>query len=79
MRIFGNFTQREYQMQINGSQVANVHRKWFSVRDQPGVTINGLVDHRLVIGGMIAIEHIEVTRRNSAGVASSSYGSGGGQ
>jgi len=63
MRIFGNFTEHDYQMQSNGAQVASVHKKWFTVRDQLGVSITGNVDHRLVIGAVIVIEHVEVTER----------------
>ncbi len=33
MRIYGNFTEHDYQMQVNGIQVASVHKKWISVRD----------------------------------------------
>jgi uncharacterized protein YxjI len=64
MRIFGNFTEHDYQFQVNGLQVASVHKKWVSVRDQLGVSITGEVDHRVVIGAVIVIEHVEVTERN---------------
>jgi len=63
--IYGNFTEHDYQMQINGGQVASVHKKWFSVRDQLGVSITGEVDHRVVIGAVIVIEHVEVSARSS--------------
>jgi uncharacterized protein YxjI len=63
MRIFGNFTEHDYQMQSNGVQVASVHKRWFTVRDQLGVTITAPIDHRLVIGAVIVIEHVEVTER----------------
>jgi uncharacterized protein YxjI len=63
MRIYGNFTEHEYQMEINGVQVASVHKKWVSVRDQLGVSITGEADHRVVIGAVIVIEHVEVTER----------------
>jgi uncharacterized protein YxjI len=66
MRIFGNFTEHDYQMQVNGVQVASVHKKWFSIRDQLGVSITGEVDHRVVIGAVIVIEHVEVTEREKA-------------
>jgi hypothetical protein len=36
---------------------------WVSMRDQFGISIIGEVDHRVVIGTMIAIEHLEVTER----------------
>jgi uncharacterized protein YxjI len=63
MRIYGNFTEHDYQMQVNGVQVASVHKKWISVRDQLGVSIMGEADHRVVIGAVIVIEHVEVTER----------------
>ena len=63
MRIYGNFTEHDYQMVINGAQVATVHKDWFTIRDQLGVSITGDVDHRVVIGSVIVIEHIEVTER----------------
>lgn len=65
MRIYGNFTEHDYQMVINGVQVASVHRKWFTIRDQLGVSIIGDVDHRIVLGAVIVIEHIEVTEREN--------------
>jgi uncharacterized protein YxjI len=64
MHIFGNFTEHDYQMQVNGVQVALVHKKWVSMRDQLGVSITGEVDHRVVIGAVIVIEHVEVTNRH---------------
>lgn len=65
MRIYGNFTEHDYQMQINGVQAASVHKKWVSVRDQLGISITGEVDHRVVIGAVIVIEHVEVTERQN--------------
>lgn len=32
MRVFGDFTEHEYQMQVAGSTVAEVHRKWITMR-----------------------------------------------
>jgi uncharacterized protein YxjI len=64
MRIYGDFSEHDYQMQVNGVQIASVHKKWFSVRDQLGISITGEVDHRLVIGAVIVIEHVEVTERS---------------
>ena len=65
MRIYGNFTEHDYQMEVNRVQVASVHKKWVSVRDQLGVSITGEVDHRVVFGAVIVIEHVEVTERQS--------------
>jgi uncharacterized protein YxjI len=64
MRILGDFTGHDYQMEVNGVQVTTVHKKWFSVRDLIGLSITGeAVDHRVVLGALIVIEHIEVTKR----------------
>ena len=63
MRIFGNFVEHDYRMEVNKVQVAQVHRKWVSIRDQFGVSITGNADPRMVIGAVIAIEHEEVTER----------------
>ena len=64
MRIYGDFTNHQYQMETANQTVAAVHRKWVSLRDQLGVSITGNVDHRVVIGTAIIIEHIELTRSN---------------
>jgi uncharacterized protein YxjI len=66
MHIYGNFTEHDYQMVINGVQVATVHRKWLTIRDQLGVSITGDVDHRVVLGAVVVIEHIEVTERQNS-------------
>jgi uncharacterized protein YxjI len=63
MRIFGNFVEHDYRMEVDRVQVAQVHRKWVSIRDQFGVSITGNVDPRIVIGVVIAVEHEEVTER----------------
>ncbi|MGI0080624.1 MAG: LURP-one-related/scramblase family protein, partial [Nitrososphaerales archaeon] len=65
MRIYGNFTAHEYLMSINGQPVAQVHKKWVSIRDQFGVSITGNVDPRLVLGSVIVVEHLEVTQRDN--------------
>ncbi len=65
MRIYGNFTEHDYRMEVNGAQVAEIHKRWFTLRDQIGVSITGQVDHRVVIGAVIVIEHIEVTEREN--------------
>jgi uncharacterized protein YxjI len=64
MRVYGNFTEHDYRMEVNGTPVAQVHMAWVSIRDQFGISITGDVDPRLVIGAVIAIEHEEVTEQN---------------
>ena len=65
MRIYGDFTEHDYRMEVQGVPVASVHKKWISVRDQIGISITGEVDHRVVIGAVIVIEHIEVMENNN--------------
>ncbi len=72
MRIYGNFTEHDYKKEVNGLPVASVHKKWVSVRDQLEVSITGDVDHRVLIGTVIAIEHLEVAE-HAAVAASSSH------
>jgi uncharacterized protein YxjI len=65
MRIYGDFTEHDYQFEIDGALVASVHKKWVTLRDQIDISITGEVDHRIVIGAVIVIEHIEVTERQN--------------
>jgi uncharacterized protein YxjI len=66
MRIYGDFTGHEYQIEVAGQAVASVHKKWVTLRDQLGVSITAEVDHRIIIGTIIVIEHIEVTEKQSS-------------
>ena len=78
MRIYGNFTEHDYVMQVNGLDVASVHKKWFDIRDQIGLSIIGEVDHRIVLGALIVIEHNEVTPQTSRQSSYWRQNSGGG-
>ena len=62
-RIYGNFVEHDYRFQVGGVDVAQVHKKWVSVRDSFDISISGSVDHRLVLGSVVIIEHEEVTER----------------
>ncbi len=65
MRIYGNFTEHDYQMEVNGVQVASLHKKWVSVRDQFEISITGEIDNRVVLGAVIVIEHIEISEEKN--------------
>jgi len=65
MRVYGNFTEHDYRMDVNKQPVAYVHKKWIAVRDSFGVSITGNVDHRLVIGAIVVVEHLEVAERRN--------------
>ena len=62
-RIYGDFTAHDYRMQVGGVDVASIHKKWASARDELGLSITGEVDHRIVLGALIVIEHNEVTEQ----------------
>ena len=36
MRIYGDFTEHEYQMEVEGAPVASVHKKWVTVKRPTG-------------------------------------------
>jgi uncharacterized protein YxjI len=74
MRIYGNFTEHDYQMEVNGVQVASIHKKWVTVRDTLEVSVTGNVDHRVIIGAVIVIEHVEVTEKNSSNSGNNRFG-----
>src|SRR5665647_528892 len=65
MRIYGDFTEHDYQFEVDSTLVASVHKKWVTLRDQIEISITSEVDHRIVIGAVIVIEHIEVTERQN--------------
>lgn len=64
-RIYGNFVEHDYRIQLNGVDVAQVHKKWVSVRDSFNMSVTGPIDPRLVLGSVIVIEHEEVTERRN--------------
>lgn len=62
-KIYGNFVEHDYRIQVKGTNAVQVHKKWASIRDSFSISISGPIDHRLVIGSVIVIEHEEVTER----------------
>jgi uncharacterized protein YxjI len=64
-RIYGNFVEHDYRIQVNGKDVVQVHKKWVSVRDSFNISVTGSIDRRLVLGAVIVIEHEEVTEKRS--------------
>jgi uncharacterized protein YxjI len=65
MRIYGDFTEHDYQFEVNGALVASVHKKWVTLRDQIDISITNEVDHRVIIGAVIVIEYLEVNERQN--------------
>ena len=41
MRLYGDFTEHDYQFEVDGALVASVHKKWVTLRDQIDISING--------------------------------------
>ncbi len=72
MRIYGDFTEHDYRMEVDGVPVASVHKKWVSLRDQIDISVTEETYHRVVIGAVIVIEHIEVVERQKSSLKSRS-------
>lgn len=45
MRIYGDFTEHDYQFEVGGSLVASVHKKRVTLRDQIDISMTSEVDH----------------------------------
>jgi uncharacterized protein YxjI len=65
MRIYGDFTEHDYKFEVDGALVASVHKKWVTLRDQIDISMTSEVDHRVIIGAVIVIEHLEVNERQN--------------
>jgi uncharacterized protein YxjI len=61
MRIYGDFMGWDYQMEVNGTEVASVCKVRFSWGRRLEISITGEVDHRVVIGAVIVVEHLANT------------------
>ncbi len=60
-RIKGNVTEHDFAIQSpSGDQIAQVHKKWVSVRDSYSIEIlNPTVDPYVVLAYAIAMDHVE--------------------
>jgi uncharacterized protein YxjI len=58
-RIKGNITEHEFAIQSpSGAQVAQVHKKWVSIRDSYGVEIQSQeIDPYIILAYVIAMDH----------------------
>ena len=65
MRIYGDFTEHDYQFKSKGIIVASVDKKWVTLRDQIDISMTSEVDNRIIIGAVIVIEHIEENERQN--------------
>jgi len=60
-KVKGNFTEHEYQiLDPNGSLIAQIHKKWVTVRDSYNIEItNSDFDPFLILSYVIAMDHVE--------------------
>jgi len=60
-RIKGNITEHEFSIQSpSGAQVAQIHKKWVSIRDSYGVEIQSdEIDPYIIIAYAIAMDHAQ--------------------
>ena len=78
-RIKGNITEHDFAVQSpSGSQLAQVHKKWVSVRDSYGIEIlAGDVAPYVIVAYVIAMDHAEWKARPGFGVGFGGVGVGG--
>ena len=58
----GNFVDHEYEIEHDGSKVAQVSKKWFRVRDTYGVEVIGEQDLPLLLSITVCIDHLSNDR-----------------
>jgi uncharacterized protein YxjI len=58
----GNFVDHEYEIERDGSKVAEVSKKWFRVRDTYGVEIFGEQDLAMVLAITVCIDSLSHDR-----------------
>jgi uncharacterized protein YxjI len=78
-RIKGNITEHDFTVQSpSGSQLAQVHKKWVSVRDSYGIEILAQdVAPYVIVAYVIAMDHAEWKDRPGFGVGIGGVGLGG--
>jgi uncharacterized protein YxjI len=70
-RIKGNITEHDFSiLSPSGSQVAQVHKKWASIRDSYGVEIQSQeIDPYIIIAYVIAMDHAQFKLDKGIGVS----------
>jgi len=58
----GNFVDHEYDIELDGTKVADVSKKWFRVRDTYGVGVIGEQDLPLILSITVCIDHLSHDR-----------------
>ena len=75
-RIKGNITEHDFSIQSpKGDQIAQVHKKWASIRDSYGVEIQSQeIDSYIILAYVIAMDHAQFKLDKGLGVG---FGLGG--
>jgi len=69
-KVHGNILEHDYSVQtIDGSQIAQIHKKWVSVRDSYCIQItNPTLDPFLVVAYAISMDHTEKKEDHHSGL-----------
>jgi uncharacterized protein YxjI len=59
----GDITNHEYEVLNNGTQVAQISRQWFSIRDAYGVAVAPELDQALILAAAVCIDEISERER----------------
>ncbi|MFE6685139.1 LURP-one-related/scramblase family protein [Streptomyces sp. NPDC057743] len=57
LRIVGNFWDREFDIQHDGTTLAHISRRWFSIRDAYAVDVMGPQDDTLLVILAVCVDH----------------------
>ena len=58
MTAQGNITDHEFEIEANGTKVAEVSKKWFRVRDSYGVEVAPGQDEALILAIAVCIDQM---------------------
>ena len=66
-KVKGNYTEHDYQVLApDGSLVAQIHKKWVTVRDSYNIEITRPdFDHFLILSFVITMDHVEIKKDKS--------------
>ncbi|MCB5911500.1 LURP-one-related/scramblase family protein [Streptomyces pinistramenti] len=58
LRVAGNLWDREFDIQHEGTTLAHISRRWFSIRDAYAVDVMGRQDDTLLVILAVCVDHI---------------------
>jgi uncharacterized protein YxjI len=59
MEIYGNILEHEYRISSGGKQIAEISKKWFSIRDTYGVEVEPGQDYALILAIAAVLDQME--------------------